>query len=489
MNSKPGTTPEYDFFVSYARADDATGWISRFVEDLLAEHRTFSSGRELQAFFDRHATTTGADWQLYLAGRLSELSGLSPSDRELLLADDDALELLEKHRPFDSDEERTAARRIVQRLGGFTLAVELVAAFLAAHVESTDYTRLADCLGLDDLVETGEGADVELCRHNHERRLNAVLGPVLESLSPAERRALEYATLLPPDCLPLPWLRALVAADFPELDQPGRLIDPWSEIWRRLENLAIFTRPEEEEAEPKLMLVHRLVQELTRRGLAVEGLAVCQQAIDALVQQRAAALNQVSQWQEARWEVESLEALAWLWAEPAAILPDGAASLAPTFPPTRMLPGSSTRRATSSTSSLSGRSRVADAPRACHRRAELREGPSQSRQRPQQFGVVASGHQPAGRGRTALPPCSRNLRYESWRFSPKHASGGGQLPPSLASDGQAGRRDPRRSGGFGRAMGLVKQRFSELLSASPVEERISMGITDRINEVDTRGPG
>lgn len=68
LNSQPTTNaPEYDFFVSYARADDATGWISRFVEELLAEHRKFAQGRELKPFFDRHAITTGADWQLYLA--------------------------------------------------------------------------------------------------------------------------------------------------------------------------------------------------------------------------------------------------------------------------------------------------------------------------------------------------------------------------------------------------------------------------------------
>lgn len=36
----------YDFFVSYARKDNADGWITNFVEELLAEHRTFTAGRE-----------------------------------------------------------------------------------------------------------------------------------------------------------------------------------------------------------------------------------------------------------------------------------------------------------------------------------------------------------------------------------------------------------------------------------------------------------
>jgi len=32
---------QYDFFVSYSRKDNATGWITRFVEELLAEHQKF----------------------------------------------------------------------------------------------------------------------------------------------------------------------------------------------------------------------------------------------------------------------------------------------------------------------------------------------------------------------------------------------------------------------------------------------------------------
>ena len=121
----------------------------------------------------------------------------------------DALDLLEKHRSFANDADRDAARRIVKRLGGFALAVELVAAWLAAHDPSSNYTKLADGLGLEDLEEIAGEEDVQLRRHNHERRLTAVLGPVLDSLKPTDRRALEYAALLPPDCVPLPWLRRL----------------------------------------------------------------------------------------------------------------------------------------------------------------------------------------------------------------------------------------------------------------------------------------
>lgn len=29
----------FDFFVSYARSDNASGWITQFIAELLAEHR------------------------------------------------------------------------------------------------------------------------------------------------------------------------------------------------------------------------------------------------------------------------------------------------------------------------------------------------------------------------------------------------------------------------------------------------------------------
>ena len=79
--------------------------------------------------------------------------------------------MLEKHRPIISEEDRQAAWQIVKRLDGFTLAVELTAAFLAAN-QSTGYARMSEYLDLDDLEEMAEDNGVELIRHNHERRLS-----------------------------------------------------------------------------------------------------------------------------------------------------------------------------------------------------------------------------------------------------------------------------------------------------------------------------
>jgi hypothetical protein len=92
--------------------------------------------------------------------------------------------------------------------------------------------------------------------------LSAVLMPVLMGLNPAARRALEYAALLPPDYVPMPWLKTLVTHDFPELAQPSRSADPWTELCERLMRLALFSRAEGETTDSRIVRVHRLVQEL-----------------------------------------------------------------------------------------------------------------------------------------------------------------------------------------------------------------------------------
>jgi len=184
------------------------------------------------------------------------------------LPDNDALDLLEKHRPFPSDparpelaeRERDAARLIVQRLGGFTL--ELTAAWLAKHrgvscAQLLERPGMASLEGFDALAEE---RDVKLRRHNDERRLAAVLAPTLDTLSPAERRATEYAAMLPPDHVVLPWLRTLVSKDFQAFSSD----DEWLLLLDQLTGLTVLTRPDAETTEPRSLCMHRLVGEFVR---------------------------------------------------------------------------------------------------------------------------------------------------------------------------------------------------------------------------------
>ncbi len=231
----------------------------------------------------------------------------------------DAVDLLEKHRPFADDAERDAAHRIVRRLGGFVLAVELVAAWLEVHAGVT-YPAFLERLGLEDLEALDDLAadrEVTLRQHDHERRLDAVLGPSIEGLEPAGRRAMEYAALLAPDAVPLPWLRELVASDFPEIGvsvSPG-YEEPWDRICRMLWRLALITRGEGEEGEARVVRVHRLVQDLMQQSLSADHLAARRERVLNFVRDRVVVLETTTRWQEARWELEPLDALAEAWAE------------------------------------------------------------------------------------------------------------------------------------------------------------------------------
>ena len=59
--------------------------------------------------------------------------------------------------------------------------------------------------------------------------MTVTLAPTLATLSPPESLVLMLAALLPPDRVPLPWLRAVASATFPDLgqDAPPGYDDPW----------------------------------------------------------------------------------------------------------------------------------------------------------------------------------------------------------------------------------------------------------------------
>lgn len=54
---------QYDLFVSYARGDNAAGWITHFIQELQEEHRRYSGGREFRIFFDTSEIRSLDDWR------------------------------------------------------------------------------------------------------------------------------------------------------------------------------------------------------------------------------------------------------------------------------------------------------------------------------------------------------------------------------------------------------------------------------------------
>jgi tetratricopeptide (TPR) repeat protein len=275
------------------------------------------------------ARLNGGDWLHVLATtRLgeNELHG-AHRDRSFLAIDelppDDALALIESYQPdgrFRSEAERDAAREIVRLLGSFTLAVESAAVYLGQFANDVTCAAFLARLKKEGLegLDTAASQSSEGVLHG-EKRLSATLQPTLERLGAAEKLALEFAALLPPDHVPLPWLRALVAKTFPDMErdaEPG-YPDPWKNVLRRLLSLRLIQATDEMDADgqPLVVRVHRLLQKLMFSDSSDKENGERQQAVYELVWKRCDLLSKNTSWQELRWEITSFAAVAQMWAD------------------------------------------------------------------------------------------------------------------------------------------------------------------------------
>ena len=245
-------------------------------------------------------TKLSSDLHLLATTRLPEINGIKTLKLEELKPDD-ALALLEKFRSFENDAERQAAAEIVHRLGGFALAIELVAARLQVK-KSLTYAGVLQSIGIDTLDTYAKDSDVVLRRHNHEKRLEDVLIPTLKELSPEALSILHDAAFLPPDRIVLPWLRELAVARFPSLGQLGPDgEDPWVELILHLARLSLFGGVFTTSEIPKTARLHRLVGDFLRR----EPLPEQQDQLCEYVRQRADAIYR-KPGQPLDWELDGL---------------------------------------------------------------------------------------------------------------------------------------------------------------------------------------
>ncbi len=269
-----------------------------------------------------------ADWlHLVATTRLGEheLYGRQ-MDRAFLPVDElpeaDAVALIESYQPggrFRDAAERGAAEEIVRLLGRFTLAVEAAAMFLGQFADDVTCAGFRDRLKKQGLtgLEGAVSATSEGVRHG-EKSLSATLAPTLERLGEPERLALAYAALLPPDHVPLPWLRALMAERFSELGrdaEPG-YPDPWQTLARRLFSLRLLqaTGVSGSDGGPLVARMHRLVQEYVR-GEHPARVSLAEPALLEHIKARAKFLWDGWVKHEHRWELGPLAASAWQWLE------------------------------------------------------------------------------------------------------------------------------------------------------------------------------
>ena len=234
------------------------------------------------------------------------------------LPDEDALALLDRYRPFhdepDSDAAREAARDIVARLGGYTLALEAVAVYLWQHRHrGVSYPGYSDRLreeGFPRLDRTGATPGLELALHA-ETRLPALLAPTLDLLTEAEAAVLGLAAVLPPDAVVWPWLRTLAAQTHPGLipEHVEGDPDPWLTLKDRLHGLRLLTPTDD----ARISRMHRLVREVVRARLGAEVDEADAAAYEVMLARAKHLANDGWIDHRARWELIPLtEAVTWL---------------------------------------------------------------------------------------------------------------------------------------------------------------------------------
>jgi tetratricopeptide (TPR) repeat protein len=189
----------------------------------------------------------------------------------------DALQLLRDFQPGQrfADGQEKAATEIVRLLGGYTLAVELVGAYLGNQAHQ-DYQPLhylnllkqkgltsVDRLAQDDAVQAQVRHSTDVAQ-NH---ISTLIGWSQARLSIAARTALAFASLLMPDEIPLVWLEHLTQARHPaELAHDEHEPPKWPAIWRELHGLRLLHPAGELQKDargieqmPVTVRIHRLV--------------------------------------------------------------------------------------------------------------------------------------------------------------------------------------------------------------------------------------
>lgn len=124
-----------------------------------------------------------------------------------------AVEVLNKYRPIGADAaEQEAAVAIANHLGGLAAAVAAVGAYMRKPPPKS-YAAYWNALKIKPVQEYPGGDPATALETLYERRAAVVIDDALDTLPPPQRRAVEYAALLPPDIVPAPWLVVLLAED------------------------------------------------------------------------------------------------------------------------------------------------------------------------------------------------------------------------------------------------------------------------------------
>ena len=190
------------------------------------------------------------------------------------LEDGDAMAIFEQYQraatafrssgPAFSPEQHHVIERIITLLGGYTLAVELAAAYLASNKVQPEQllAALEGDGGTTNLNRVSKSRFADAIRHQ-DKMVTTILDQTMDTLSPRAQSALTYASLLPPETISWQWLEELTAAvgdegpsDSGHPAMPG-LDGDWSDDRSILEGRALLS-PADTEGNARL---HRVLGE------------------------------------------------------------------------------------------------------------------------------------------------------------------------------------------------------------------------------------
>ncbi len=272
------------------------------------------------------AGVAGEDWlQVVMTTRLDPGRFGAADERLSLIAVDDlptedAFALLARLRPFANSNEELAARQIVEMLGGFTLGVELVGAYLAAKpdVTYTGYWARLEAEGVTRADVLAEDDPTASRIRHRDKQVGRIVEDTLASLPEAAREILGCAAQFPPDQIVVDWLRMVVAMRLPELaeDQvkPG-YPDPFMELMRDLVGRRLLPPSATRNAyrdDLEMVRLHRLVASHLEVRESEEGRTMRREAAETVCEGLALAVEH--SWSSAphavAWAVAPLETMA-----------------------------------------------------------------------------------------------------------------------------------------------------------------------------------
>ncbi|MEJ0090811.1 MAG: NB-ARC domain-containing protein [Limisphaerales bacterium] len=235
---------------------------------------------------------------------------IRPLDLDRLL-ENQAVDLIRRYQPrqaFASPDHEAAAREIVRELSGLTLAVETAAVYLgqcdprvAEPQYAVDVRNYLNKLREDLKTGGSEGVMSQL------REVTATLRPTLARLDAPARTVLQIASMLAPDGVALPWVRAIAGQPHPELAADAAIgkSDPWTQLIRGLIGMRLF----QPTSEPRVVAIHHILQRVLETELP-DGEARLKKQLEEFVLLHA---EQPQVFWADKWEKVAISALHRLW--------------------------------------------------------------------------------------------------------------------------------------------------------------------------------